>query len=507
MWGRKKKWPFFRPSTDAMIRLEKSMLFCMVFFKILLRWLSECLALLSIFRRYSRFFYSGLHVSRSWQPCRSHEYLELLRHQINFHTIFPRPKSHIKLRFYPLWTFTKERFWFFHFSKRFRDMCNLKMTHHSVLYVDCNCLLKKNECPAICDHDSTTIRNNHVSFCFMTIELLPFGSWQLYTFQISSFLPKPVFWFVLHNVSGMFDALSRASRRTVCLYRKLSQWLRANLLVFECTASLHDASHVCKVPIRFVWIVIFTCRKFFQCRPERCHFVYVNHRFFFWGQSIHASMGPTNHASIGTSPSSSVAALPSLFPVRNPRQRNFDWDAISQTIRSDGILFCWRQSSLSLTSFAFLMFWPFDPIPWPAPGSYSSLLSTEGDSAICAMSYIFLCRTLCVSCVSHGPFEVMKNVARELDVVEFNTEWWTRKCVLCDDHLSEDVRAGESWSYVILDQVRWTSLRARGSHTVVTLFQMLKMGPAWFVLIPNVYPNTFHVSNVSREKIQLNSDK
>ena len=98
--------------TDAMIRLGAIDALCMIFFKVLSRWLSECLALLSIFRRCSRFFHSGLHVSSSWRPCRSHEHLELLRHQINFHAIFPRLKSHIKLRFYPLWTFTKERFWF-----------------------------------------------------------------------------------------------------------------------------------------------------------------------------------------------------------------------------------------------------------------------------------------------------------------------------------------------------------------------------------------------------------
>ena len=180
----------------------------------------------------------------------------------------------------------------------------------------------------------------------------------------------------------------------------------------------------------------------------------------------------------------------------------------------------------------------FDVIPWAAPGSYSSLLSTEGGSAICALSCIFLSVVpfaylfiwsfnvaksfsissllvnehidkLDVDCfvVFYCPFEGMKNAARELDVVEFNTEWRTGKFVLCDDHLSEDVRAGESRSYVILDQARWKNLRARGSHTVVTLFQMLKMGPAWFVLITNVSSNTFHVSNVSREEIQLNSNK
>ena len=115
------------------------------------------------------------------------------------------------------------------------------------------------------------------------------------------------------------------------------------------------------------------------------------------------------------------------------------------------------------------------------------------------------------------PFEAMKNVARELDVVEFNTEWRTGKFVSWDDDLSEDVRAWESWSYVILDQVRWTNLRARGSvsyrrDTIPNVKKgdhetLFSANPAWFVLISNVYPNTFHVSNVSREKIQLNSDK
>ena len=311
----------------------------------------------------------------------------------------PSPKSRIKLRFYPLWTFTKERFWFSTSWNAFQT---------SVLSF-CYMIIKELQ---------------HITKTQISL-LMSFGSWQLHH------IPNQYFPSQFNLLSMRFHVLRVELYDFIENFPIDDPWM--NLLIFECTASLDEASYVCTKSIRSESIV-----KFFS----------MSSRVFFG--SINSCFDGSDKSwidlkiSVVIQPSQASSQSGILVREISIEMRSRRWSVLMGSCSFDVNPLCHFVCLFDVLA--------FDVIPWTAPGSYS-FLSTEGDSAICAMSYIFLCRTLCVSRVSYSPFGVMKNVARELDVVKFNTEWWTRKCVLCDDHLSEDVR---SWRVLKLRH-SWSS--------------------------------------------------
>ena len=209
------------------------------------------------------FFHSGLHVSISWRQCRQHEYIELLRHQINFYAFFPRPTSRIKLRFYPLWTSTKEGF---SFSISWYAFQTSVVSFYYMIIKELQHITK-----------------TQISLSFLSL-LMSFGSWQLHHIP-NQYFPSQFsllirsshpFW----NVRCAFTCFASncmTSSKTFPLM--IHEWI-----CWFSNAQLLYTKHLmfARSPYDLSGLWPSRIGKFFQCRPECFHFVYVNQSFFFF---------------------------------------------------------------------------------------------------------------------------------------------------------------------------------------------------------------------------------